>query len=856
MSANNAVHAEIPIRVINFLSVDPPPCPNREANVRQAAAAAASATVPVAPSPAPVVAVALSTEAQEQEQVQPSGATTPRPTSGPLTQAGIMREERLRKTRSIGSLGSADALSSAGFSSPITSPVHSRPTSMVFDRAGSVSPGMAATNREALSPRPAFRIANPDPSEPPSPSAYSYSQPQQQQAGLLTHRTSMAFLRSTIAEAAEEDEEDDDSMAEDDDDDDDDDDGEDATLTFLPTAIDSSDDDDEADDEARAFSDERHESQQYYFDKGARGDEEDDDMHRASADIGNLMFASDSEDEEDDDEILKITPRFSSEATLPATVASPDPNSNSTEVIETASFRSDSTHGTAREIARPSSAASSTSVYTALARDRPHQQTPTFGRSESTNNGTEDIVPLSSSTPAADVEASSSAPEPAAVASNVAETSPSTPALVARVPTSLSIAPALINPVVLTPRASLSRARSSSAVQTLGVADAAAKTIKKKSSFTFASPAAPVRVKERPKAPMGSSSTTHASPVRVRTSTSLANLRATASGAQQQGGANAGSGVHVRDTSAALLCSPKNGSSMSRHGKSSVPTSPSKAAFVRGPVVIGGQRALTSPRAAVDPTAVHSSPTLGPPALAPSTLSDSGSSSDQSSPPLPSAHRLSVTGTPSPHLFYTNKHLSQSFKDGLGSAGNPLDDHSRAQSPVSNRPHSSADVYALGGGLPIRGGTIAGKNAALPSVKTKIQALEHRNDALREFTSPTSMAAPALQLKRSQTLLGGEHRTTVNAGRPPSTSGVWEGPEERLTDRPVSVVHGQKRHTHTPHVSIDSLSYMSVKSKASLAEGGLSRAPSNVSFRAPMFRSLAGSEGGVAPAVVPSSPRS
>jgi hypothetical protein len=604
--------------------------------------------------------------------------------------------------------------------------------------------------------------------------------------------------------------------------------------------------------------------------------------------IGNAMqsmlVGSDSEDGDSDDEILKLSPRYpipSGSTYREHAASSPQPP---TPMERTGSDLS-------------SAIQRSMSHAVDEAADKP---SPFLKPGPTHDEPMARPFPLTNRASATPVNNSHRLSQPAilakASASSLADlqrsrTSAVPPAQRRRIPSpSLSISPQLVHPIVReqTPRSSAAyavpshRPSNASAIPpqppintNLSGNDSAPsspKVVRKKSSFSFASPAAPIRIKDRVASP--------ASPARVRPATSAGNLRAKAALPLSSSStlpplpsspssnaythtrplsfARPSSPVKVQNTTAALLCSPSKRASVASIPHSSSAMGLFASADDQSALPPSPFGARAKPGGARAAALVGSSPEL---------TYDSSSSSSRHSSDVPHNYPSLAPSSP-PKLSFTAKHLSsQNFRsldspssdfafsprfpssqqrshsvDYDSSQGQPLP----ATSPTKQRMSTQTEPPSYASPSRSRT-TMARTSSHLPSVKQKITLLETRSHALRELTSPltpsSSTSSPALR-RSATTAPINKHQTldedSEEISFPTSSVSGHFSPGWGAYVQPRSGTDLTRKDSER---SVDSFGegggaasrYGTVKSGK-----GLNRAPSAVSFRAPIFRDLQG----------------
>ena len=854
--ANGSLHAELPIRVINFLSIDPPPCPTRIIPSRQPASMSMPISRPVDNSgPAESISSHYDDAPSVQSIAQPS------------LPAAVPVEDRLKKVKSMGSIkASLQASSQSGKRSLQT---------VLAAARGTDSPDSEDSR------------------------------------GLLTHRASMAFLKTTIDEAAQDDEDGAGEMASD---------GEEDERSYSAFTRHEDEPEDLYGDDRGSIGEASSGQAPFAYDdqfainveeehlEQTRPDREEldgDDSSGVGCAMQSLMIESDSDaSEADDDEILKAPARWSFapsshpivQARTRSSVGSSSPSERSHGGVEPTWSPKISVKSPTQP--RPSSLASSVgsvprSHHSHLSIEEPRRLSSSVDRRESI---AEQVEPPT-------------------------ERRVSSASLARRVSTSLSIHPELVHPVARSPRLSTSTlatshtlgptsatplvARASTVLPSTTIeeeeispppttpADSvapAARVVQKKKSFSFASPAAPVRVKVRP-------TQAGASPARLRPSASSSTLRPTKSSTNLRSAAAspspaAPSPVKVRDTTASLLCSPKKQPSSPAHSpKKQSAFSPLPAAraglatpedpgrYTPRPFSTSASASSPGPKAVFgappqSPSRVRAQQIVDPRSLSPTrpgrdspdlahvpglaSSSDSGSSSD-ATPPLPSASRMSQLSlvseaggsSPPKSSFHAARHLNDAFSndpDAISPASSPRENG--ASPPMPTTRSYSVDFTAL----PSRSKTSAGRASStanvLPSVKNKILQLETRNTVLKEFTSPTTSPAAALRRSATSARLGGgggqgmlvEELDHNEARRASVAQDPWR---TRGGDG-----WGHQRKDSAASIQSDASSMAGGAGGnllGSINQKGLSRQPSAVSFRAPLLRKSVAAQGGQGP---------
>lgn len=313
-------------------------------------------------------------------------------------------------------------------------------------------------------------------------------------------------------------------------------------------------------------------------------------------------------------------------------------------------------------------------------------------------------------------------------------------------------------------------------------ASSPAKSISKRKSFTFASPAAPIRVKTIVGARDG---TLPARPARLRSSASSVNLARSATG---------DSPVKTRPT-AAVAGSPAR--PMSAYSPMSSPTKSQRAPSAYGHASASGRDSPVkagdagSPRRSLTLHASAASPLkLAPshrdvPALADGRASSDSGSASEVTPPLQASAFPPVPTTAAALNFadklqYTTRHLSQHFD----ATFDPVRVAPPANSVDAQQPFLQSSSRA----------------GASPSVQSKVQRLESRQ------TAAATQPSDAPQLRRSA--------TTASPRYGPSDELKFVRPNHRRQESGLS----------------------EETSEALALESDLRRAPSGVSFKAPLLR--------------------
>lgn len=707
--------------------------------------------------------------------------------------------------------------------------------------------------------------------------------------GLLTHRASMAFLKTTIDEAAQDDEDDIDLPS----------DGEDEGGSF-PGFSRHDDDEDVEDlygDDRRSIGEASSGQAPFAYDDQfaidvegeptdkVRSDREELDGAYDSSAVGSamqsLMIESDEDaSDADDDEILKAPARWSF-----APSSHPIVKSRTRSSLDSGSQMDRSPSGSSAwspraSVKSPTQPRPSSLASSVLSVPRSHRSQLSVDRLSPSLDQRESI--------AEDVEPPT-------------ERRVSSASLARRCSTSLSIHPELVHPVARSPRLSTSPlsstlsprmasatpliARTVVPAETIeeeevvtppaSVAEPttpAARVVQKKKSFSFASPAAPVRVKVRP-------TQAGASPARIRPSTSATNLRATKSSSNLRATPPT-SPVKVRDAAVSLLHSPKKAATArvaltsaedpGRYTPRPFASSPgTKSAFAAPPQSPSRLRAqqIVDPRSMSPTRPGGVSPDLSHnPGLA--TSSDSGSSSD-ATPPMPSASRmsnialLSASGggaSPPKTSFHAAKHLSQAFAhdpSAISPMSSPFDGGKVGATPTSLPPMPTARSYSVDfTALPSRSKTSASRAPAsstanvLPSVKNKILQLETRNTVLKEFTSPTTSPAAALRRSATTARLGGGGGQGMLVEELDHNDALRAAQQDPWRTRGDGWGHQRKDSVASVQSDVSSLAGGGGGGHSllgSVNQKGLSRQPSAVSFRAPLLRKSVAAQGGQGP---------